>query len=257
MIAKSILLLASAALSVASPVAQPDSQPISADGCAAPQAPTLPVNGGPSELPQPPAGLKLQRIALGLGTQNYTCSHPGADPVSTGALAMFYDITSLFPGQSQASLSQSAVDALPAFAVNNLRIPLNFDPVPGDKFACSLTSPFPADAPLRFSSCDDPAPLLGHHFFDADGTPVFDLPAANIHLVAKKDASADAPAAADKGPEGTGAVAWLKLSAKDGAGSFGASLVYRVETAGGNPHGCSNGTTVDSTPYSAQYWFFG
>lgn len=75
-------------------------------------------------------------------------------------------------------------------------------------------------------------------------------------MLAGKNAAVDAPTNADKGRDGTGAVAWLQLGAKDGS-IGGAKLVYRVLTAGGNSHGCAKASGQDSTSYSAMYWFFG
>ncbi|TKA60937.1 hypothetical protein B0A49_09605 [Cryomyces minteri] len=54
-------------------------------------APSLPA----STLPPPPAGTTLKYVALGLGTQNYTCASPSASspPMPAGALATLYDAT--------------------------------------------------------------------------------------------------------------------------------------------------------------------
>ena len=104
-----------------------------------------------------------------------------------------------------------------------------------------------------------PAPIgkitpLGHHFFGADGTPTFDLTAVNKILYAKKVADIKAPATANKGPAGTGAVDWLQLTNK--TGSVDLQMVYRVETAGGAaPVNCTS-TALISVQYAAEYWFF-
>jgi hypothetical protein len=138
-------------------------------------------------------------------------------------------------------------------------VPLNFnyssagrvDPAhPG----ASQTNPFPKDGPLSLWGLK-PIPFLGHHIFTSAGVPNFILDGGKINMLAGKTGAADAPKTADKGPDGTGAVAWLQLTAKDG--SVGnAKLVYRVLTAGGNSHGCAKGAGQDSTSYTATYWFY-
>jgi hypothetical protein len=45
----------------------------------------------PSTLLPPPANTTLILIALGLGTQNYTCSDPSGTPTSIGAIAQLYN----------------------------------------------------------------------------------------------------------------------------------------------------------------------
>jgi hypothetical protein len=52
--------------------------------------------------------------------------------------------------------------------------------------------------------------ILGHHFFDAKGTPTFDLSAVGKILYGAKTGDIKAPATSNKGPEGTGAVDWLQ-----------------------------------------------
>lgn len=81
-------------------------------------------------------------------------------------------------------------------------------------------------------------------------------------LIAKKVADIKAPADANKGMEGTGAVDWLYLN--DKGGSVGVSEVYRIQTAGGMaPTTCQGqgtnglGVGVISVPYAAEYWFYG
>jgi hypothetical protein len=87
---------------------------------------------------------------------------------------------------------------------------------------------------------------------------VFDLSAAGLKAVVKKVGNVSAPAKADKGIIGTGAVAWLKLDDNEAGQSQGLTSVYRVITAGGNPQACSvAGVGVQSVPYTTYYWFFG
>lgn len=67
----------------------------------------------------------------------------------------------------------------------------------------------------------------------------------------------DAPNEASRGLEGTGAVPWLALVAKDEYPSVGLKEVFRVETAGGNPpKSCAGIEGVISVPYAAAYHFY-
>lgn len=173
---------------------------------------------------------------------------------------MLYDVTSLHPGQGSGSLSQPDFDALTARALWSHEVPLNFNQstegrVDPKSPGASLTEPFPADEPLELYGIK-PMPFLGHHFFDTNGVPTFDLDGGKIHLPAAKLNAVDAPKSANPGPQGTGAVAWLYLGPKDST-AVGAKYVYRVLTAGGVSHGCSKAAGQDSTSYAATYWFYG
>jgi hypothetical protein len=98
--------------------------------------------------------------------------------------------------------------------------------------------------------------VLGHHYFDSTGTPTFDLTAVNKIGFFAKTAAVNAPATANKGPAGTGAVPWLDLNKKAGYTSVGLSQVYRVETAGGNQQVNCTVAGVMSIQYAAEYWFY-
>jgi hypothetical protein len=97
--------------------------------------------------------------------------------------------------------------------------------------------------------------MIGHHYFAADGTPTFNLSAVGDILFCQKIATVNAPANADIGPDGTGAVPWLMLT--DKGGSVGLSQVYRVVTAGGKAPASCQDTNLISIQYAAEYWFFG
>ena len=144
--------------------------------------------------------------------------------MSIGAVATLFDATGL------AYFDESALNAVPPLAV--------YIPV-----WRSLTPPFGKIL------------VLGHHFFDSTGTPVFDLYSVNEILYGKKTGDVQAPAAANKGPAGTGAVDWLQLTAKAGYDSLGLSLAYRVVTAGGKPLNCTVGGIM-TIQYAAEYWFY-
>lgn len=231
MFAKSFLVVASAALALASPCIKSATTP------------TLPVNGGSTELPAPTGTLK--HIALGFGIQNYTCSGAGATASATGALAMLYDITDYYPGTKRKSLSQDDFEHLTGDVLDSLAVPLNLVSTGG----ASATDPFTKAKALKFDG--NSFPFLGHHYFNSAGTPTFDLGSELLH--GSKSAAVDAPASANPGPKGTGAVAWLYLT--DAGSSYGLSSVYRVLTAGGNAYSCS-GAGSQSVSYTAQYWFY-
>jgi hypothetical protein len=180
---------------------------------------TLPTNDSGTELPSPDATLKY--VALGRGTQNYSCTAASAVPTAIGAVATLYDITSLLAADpSQATTITSKAVDLPenAWFFSTLKV-------------------------------------LGHHFFSAAGVPTFVLSAVGDVFYGTKTASVAAPADADPGPAGTGAVAWLQLT--DAGGSVGITEVYRVETAGGNaPSSCPSAGVI-TVEYAAEYYFFG
>jgi hypothetical protein len=190
---------------------------------------------GASSLPPPPANLTVKHITVGHGIQNYTCSsNLSAPPIALGAVATIYDVTAI------AFLSSSTTSLIPSVAA--------FQP---------LTKFIIPSAPLIIPGLAS-FPILGFHFFDATGTPVFDLNTVGERLASRKIADIKAPADASKGLEGTGPVDWLALTSVPG--SVGLSMVYRVDTAGGNPpkncEGLEAGSVV-TVPYSARYHFYG
>jgi hypothetical protein len=172
----------------------------------------------------PSTNLTLQYVAVGRGTQNYTCASSGSLPVQQGAVATLFDATWL------AYHDESTLNAIPPRAVYIPFLPYRFD----------VTLPFI---------------VLGHHFFDSTGTPTFDLYSVNKTLYGRKTSDIKAPAAANKGPAGTGAVDWLQLTAKPGYESNGVSLAYRVVTAGGEPFNCTI-AGIMFVQYAAEYWFY-
>ncbi|KAI4155640.1 MAG: hypothetical protein L6R39_001207 [Caloplaca ligustica] len=191
---------------------------------------TVRFEKGSASLPSPAPGLTLKAITLGRGTQNYTCATGStAAPVAVGAKADLLDATPLLP-LFPSSKSQPVLNLLPEYLVS-----FNF-------------------ATIHNSTI----PVLGHHFFDAAGVPIFDLGKTGL-LKAKKIANIAAPASACKGSDGKGdgAVDWLALT--DAGGSIGLKEVYRVETAGGKaPKSCGGGAAHNvNVQYAAQYWFFG
>ncbi|KFY60754.1 hypothetical protein V496_05254 [Pseudogymnoascus sp. VKM F-4515 (FW-2607)] len=222
-----IALLSSSQLSAASPV--PIFQ-IPARG-----TPGLPTTGSGTQLPGISAGLNLKFVTLGRGVQNYTCSGGYGTPVAVGAIAEIFEITAL----AQAKPNSPEFTGLSAAAV--------YLPIPGVKKL--LKSRMPAG---------NPATIIGKHYFNSAGVPTFDLSARGKKLASKLVGKVPAPANANVGPAGTGAVAWLKLD--DAGGSAGLKEVYRVYTAGGNPPTSCSGQTagkVFTVEYAAMYWFYG
>ncbi|KAF7870492.1 hypothetical protein EAF04_004236 [Stromatinia cepivora] len=185
--------------------------------------PSLPVNGGASVLPSPSGTLAY--VALGRGIQNYTCSAVGATPVALGAVASLYDAT------EYAKCNSAALNNLP-----NIAVYTNLPSTTSDRFLGLKT--------------------LGKHFFDASGTPTFDLYTVSKILYSAKTGDVVAPMNASPGPADTGAVDWLSLSAKATYTSVGLTEVFRVETAGGNSINPCTKAGVQSVQYAAQYWFY-
>jgi hypothetical protein len=176
-----------------------------------PYHPNTPLPGA-ADLPPPTAGLTLKHIAIGRGTQNYTCdpAKPTLAPIGAGAVATLFNASCL------AALSPDLASTLG-------RAALHF-PVRQSEATQHL-------APSNLA-------LSGVHFFTDATTALFKLDSSpRWHLgeiPCGKNASAAAPADAPTGLKGEGAVAWLKLNAKAGA-TGGLQEVYRVETVGGSP----------------------
>ncbi|KAI6350818.1 hypothetical protein MCOR25_010360 [Pyricularia grisea] len=234
---------------------------------------TLPSTGG-VDLPAPNASCSPRVIAVGHGIQNYTCADGQASPVAAGALAVLYDVTSLYPGTPNTGLSKEAFNALSANTLWGSNIPLNLkDPkaaspgtraspnngLPPSSYGAVVANPFiaPADLPQTSGAS---LKFLGHHYFDAGSNPTFDLSTMKLRFSVGLKQSVDAPANAERGILDTGAVKWLLLNdnGKGLSNTGNNSQVYRVITAGGVGEACSkNGTVpVASVPYTAFYWFY-
>lgn len=177
-------------------------------------------------LPGPSPGLHMRHVAIGRGTQNYTCagSKPEDAPKAVGAVATLFDMTCM------ASLYPDVTNRVPGMAVH-----FNMDD--SDRLG-----------PVTL-------PISGHHFFTGSGVPFFNLDTAagDIGLApCAKNASVAAPADAAVGQNGEAAVAWLKLTTVDGA-TGNLKEVFRVETAGGSPpKTCQGQPDQIEVEYSAQ-----
>ncbi|KAF2683639.1 hypothetical protein K458DRAFT_418622 [Lentithecium fluviatile CBS 122367] len=178
----------------------------------------------PQGLPNPSTGLTIGHVAIGHGTQNYTCadSTSATAPKAGGAFATLYNATCL------------AIRAPPIMAdMVNIAIT---DPPPREDIASILES--------------------GHHEFTETGVPLFKLVTDKVnygYVKAKPVANATAPATAARGENGMGSVLWLKLVAVEGD----YKEVYRIETAGGvAPKTCEGMASHFEVPYATQYWFW-
>jgi hypothetical protein len=189
---------------------------------------TLPA--GAAGLPSPSSDLNLRHIAIGRGTQNYTCNpaEPNEAPKAAGALATLFNASCL-------------VATSPQLANALTRAALHFEVGQSD-----------ASEQLAPSNIG----LSGVHFFTDATTALFKLdvaPALQLgELPCGKNGSVAAPVDAPRGLQGEGAVAWLKLNAKPGA-TGGLQEVFRVETVGGSPPAtCSGLPDAFEVQYSTQ-----
>lgn len=177
----------------------------------------------PEGLPAPNAGLKVHAVAVGRGTQNYTCKAGDSSvaPEAAGALAHLYDASCV------ATLWPDLLDRIPAMAL---------------RFNVS-----DSDTQLGASTL----PATGLHYFKDSKTPYFSLGNGphGGEVYSGLNTSTPAPSTAAKGQLGEGAVAWLKLDTKDGT-TRNVKSVYRVNTAGGTPPATCEG--MDST-FEVQY----
>ncbi|TQV99170.1 hypothetical protein V2A60_004663 [Cordyceps javanica] len=181
--------------------------------------PTLPG------MPAPAVGAQLRHVAVGRGTQNYTCDGKAdSKPKAIGAVATLFNVTCM------AATYPDVTGKIPGMAVH-----FNLD-------AANHLGP----AML---------PISGHHYFTAAGVPFFDL-GSEGRLPCAKNASANAPSTATVGQKGDAAVPWLRLLATKDA-TNGLAEVFRVSTAGGSPpETCKDLTGPFEVEYSAEYWFW-
>lgn len=206
----------------------------------------LPIT--PDSLPTPEKGLTVKHVAIGRGTQNYTCNplNATAPPVAAGAVATLYDAS---------CLSASHADLLDALS----RLSISYDPVPEplSVFASSDAG----DSTARPRIGPQAIGVSGVHYFNDLGQPFFDIDLAGAgHVTVKLDESFPAPYDAPVGLTGEKAVAWLKLVVReeDGSATKGLKEVYRVNTVGGSaPASCDGMPEKFSVQYVAQYWFTG
>uniref|UniRef100_L2FV45 Protein CASP n=1 Tax=Colletotrichum fructicola (strain Nara gc5) TaxID=1213859 RepID=L2FV45_COLFN len=185
------------------------------------------------DLPPPSAGLTLKHVAIGRGTQNYTCdtSNATAVPVATGAKA------TLFNASCVAAMYPDLLEKLPSVSMQ-----------------FNLTD---SDDQQRLGPSS--LAISGHHIFPTTGVPFFQLATDGVEIGdawCAKNSSIAAPTMAAKGQQGEGAVPWLKLLTT--AGSTGnLQEVYRITTVGGSaPATCQGQPAAFEVQYAAEYWFY-
>ncbi|KAI9766997.1 MAG: hypothetical protein M1840_005956 [Geoglossum simile] len=175
-----------------------------------------------STLPPPDSGLTLKHVAIGLGTQNYTCADSTSNsiPVAIGAVATLYNASCV------AADAPLILQYLPEFALN-FPIPTSY-------------------------------PNSGNHYFTG-ASPFFSISHPNIgNTTCKKLSVCNAPSTATlgKGGQGYGSIPWVKLGQVSGSPSL--QNVFRLTTAGGTaPPNCQDVASSFQVPYAAAYWFWG
>ncbi|POR33434.1 Malate dehydrogenase [Tolypocladium paradoxum] len=194
------------------------------------QMPAESRDAGVDGLPAPAKGLTVRHVAVGRGTQNYTCDTTKEDsaPKAAGAVA------TLFNASCVAALYPDVLDRIPSVAVH-------FNLSSAERLGPSAM------------------PKSGVHYFADGSTPFFDLDTPMLHLgkaPCAKNSTADAPSTAAVGQRGEKAVTWLRLTTKEGA-TNGIQDVYRVTTAGGSPPATCKGLPARfEVEYAAVYWFW-
>ncbi|KAI2643310.1 hypothetical protein GGS21DRAFT_8928 [Xylaria nigripes] len=192
-----------------------------------PTGPTIP-------LPAPASDLRLAHVAIGRGTQNYTCDagNKTAAPTAVGAVA------TLFNASCIASAYPEILNILPSVALH-------------------FALPYSASTNEMLG----PTNMLvsGKHYFTDPTTPFFNVdmgPEPVGETSCTKLNSTDAPSSAHRGLQGDLAVPWLYLGAKSDA-TGGLRDVYRVNTVGGSaPATCEGMPASFEMQYAAEYWFF-
>ncbi|KAJ6073220.1 hypothetical protein N7467_011305 [Penicillium canescens] len=201
---------------------------------------SIPLKDTETKLPAPSTNLTLKYVVLGRGTQNYSClalntpsSHKATTkPIATGAAATLFDASCV------ASSSGTLLHQLPAIMSNT--------PLGSIVFMAALLGQGTKSTDL----------IIGEHYFNAGGDPVFDLSLSGSQswIVAKKDASVSAPATEPSNNQ-SGNVPWLKLGHKDGCNI---QEVYRVVTSQGDPPStCTGQNETIQVAYAAEYWIYG
>lgn len=185
----------------------------------------------------------LKHVAIGRGTQNYTCDtkNATAPPKAAGAVA------TLFNASCVAAAYPDLANMLPSVA-------LQFNLTEEELSASILKTASPGGRATRLTPTN--LAISGFHFFPNLTTPFFtlDTPGQELGEVAcAKNSSIPAPADAPKGQQGEPAVPWLKLLTLEGGSTGRLQEVYRLETAGGSaPATCEGMPEKFTVQYAAQ-----
>ena len=185
---------------------------------------SLPIPSGPPRY-----------IALGVGTQNYSCTVDGLKVASTSALAVLFDAKSY--------LEKNACD-MDGLSASYLRA---YDYCGGGRYPAQSSK---SEECLRqINHALEDLPVLGLHYFNTGNSPsfAFSAPGTNFTIIAAKSGDVQAPRTQD--------IDWLYLNVTSGQIKGGKSSIYRVETAGGTYRTCLSSNTTH-VPYAALYWFY-
>jgi len=196
-----------------------------------------PPLGSGTTLPPPPYGQRVLHLAVGRGTQNYTCdsSSSSSTPKAIGAIAVLYNALCVASG------NPDIFNLLPDISLQ-FSIPW------------SVSGSVSTSGILGYQNLN----VIGHHFFSNSTTPVFDLGSAGNAVMTKTDyVNAPSSAPQGQGSNTNGAVPWLFLTATS-ASTGPVKTVYRTMTAGGEPPATCNGMPGSfAVEYAAHYWFLG
>ncbi|CAI7629042.1 unnamed protein product [Penicillium bialowiezense] len=198
---------------------------------------TLPLSETKTPLPDPSTNLTLKYVALGRGTQNYTCpSNSSSNPKSTVKPEATGAVATLFDASCLAAASGPLLHEVPALVSTTSLGSL--------AFMAALVAQGTRSTNL----------IIGEHYFNGQGDPVFDLrlSGSDSWIATTKKAAVPAP----NSTLGTSDdVPWLKLGYKKGQNL---EEVYRVVTSLGNPPStCAGQNATILVPYAAEYWFYG
>jgi uncharacterized protein DUF3455 len=155
-----------------------------------------PLNYTSPNLDGPSPGLSLKYVALGRGTQNYTCSQAASNvvPTSIGAVATLFDASCL------AAIRLDILSAMPVVLLQ----------IPDDAVVAAATTLDELNPARNISSF-----LLAVHYFADNTTPTFDFrPYGRPDWIQARRLQG-VPAPANSSP---GSVPWLKLGYKAGSG---------------------------------------
>lgn len=171
-----------------------------------------------------PAGVAPVAIAMGVGTQNYTCNATSSTYVSAGAVADLFDISCLY------------------------NTPI-FPRVQDDFYA------LPQSVQTRIRAiASRTALMLGKHYFVTN-------PVTGSGIAPKFAQQANGGATftvlTKKGGVKSQNVANVDLLQLSSIAGTWASTVFRVDTKAGQPPAtCTAGTPDITVPYTAKYWFY-
>ncbi|KAL0571272.1 hypothetical protein V5O48_010689 [Marasmius crinis-equi] len=187
----------------------------------------------------PPPEEPTSFIALGVGTQNYTCSSAG-NYTSAGASATIIDISCTYADHEWHSIARTAYEY----------------------WTLAPDSVSPSDMMEVLHPDFGDLVSLGHHYFvtnpvnsSAGISPKWDFTSyfddSSAFVVAAR--TGDIPAPDDPSDN----VDWLQMKGMGGQGNL-AHSIYRTHTQGGQPPvKCSSGSEPITVKYTALYWLAG